>query len=103
MSTSPCVSLSTRRHNAHRPYHEVGPESDRHRRDVFKGHKYYRACVDFCENWDQAAFDPDYRSLPLNYFVPMVERVLAREPFWWVNTEIITCWLRSYQLAADLS
>jgi len=52
-------------------------------RHYVNGHKYWQACADFCERWDQAAFDPEYKSLPLEHFVPMVERVLAREPFWW--------------------
>jgi predicted HD phosphohydrolase len=82
----PEVSWVLEQHEVFQMYyyaHKTGPEADRHRRDVFKGHQYYRACVDFCEKWDQAAFDPEYESLPLAHFKPMVERVLAREPFWW--------------------
>ena len=33
------------------------------------------------DDWDQASFDPDYDTLPLEHFVPMVERVLSRDPF----------------------
>jgi len=32
----------------------------------------------FCEKYDQAAFDPDYDSEPLEFFEPMVRRVMAR-------------------------
>ena len=35
----------------------------------------------FLHRWDQAAFDPAYESLPLEFFEPMVRRVFAREPF----------------------
>ncbi|MCY3706431.1 MAG: phosphohydrolase, partial [Gammaproteobacteria bacterium] len=37
--------------------------------------------VDFCHRWDQCAFDPDYDTLPLEFFEPMVRGVFAREPF----------------------
>ncbi|NCF26952.1 MAG: peptidase, partial [Gammaproteobacteria bacterium] len=38
---------------------------------------YYDACVRFCERWDQRAFDPDYDTLPLETFEPMVRRLFA--------------------------
>jgi predicted HD phosphohydrolase len=53
---------------------------DRHARDRYKDHEYYQACVDFCANWDQASFDPDYDTLPLEHFEPMVRNIFAREP-----------------------
>ena len=39
----------------------------------------------FSSNWIsmRSGFDPGYPSLPFEFFIPMVERVLAREPFWW--------------------
>ncbi|MCI0431553.1 MAG: HD domain-containing protein [Rhodospirillales bacterium] len=52
---------------------------DRNVRDRYRDHKYYDACVAFCERWDQVAFDPDYRSLPLAHFEPMVRRLLGRK------------------------
>jgi predicted HD phosphohydrolase len=36
--------------------------------------------VNFCERWDQRAFDPDYDTLPLETFEPTVRRVFARTP-----------------------
>ena len=42
---------------------------------------WYQDAVDFCHRWDQAAFDPEYESLPLEFFEPMVRRLFAREPF----------------------
>ena len=49
-------------------------------RDRYKEHEYYQACVDFCARWDQASFDPDYDTLPLEHFAPMVRRLFARQP-----------------------
>ena len=33
--------------------------------------------AEFCERYDQNCFDPDYESLPLEFFEPMVRRVFA--------------------------
>ena len=56
-------------------------DQDPNARDKFKGHPYYQDCVDFCHKWDQRAFDPDYDTMPLDAFRPMVHRVFAREPW----------------------
>jgi len=50
-------------------------------REKYKASPYYQSCVDFCERWDQASFDPDYRSEPLSFFAPMVREVFAREAY----------------------
>ena len=60
-------------------FHHLG--SDRNARDRYKDHSYYQACVDFCENWDQNCFDPEYESLPLEFFEPMVRSIFNRKPF----------------------
>ena len=57
-------------------FHFLG--MDRNTRDQFRGHPHYEACREFCEKYDQAAFDPDYESEPLEFFEPMVRRVMAR-------------------------
>ena len=54
---------------------------DRNKRDKYKGHKYYQACADFCEKYDQISFDPNYKSLPLSKFEPMVKRIFSRKPY----------------------
>ncbi len=54
---------------------------DRNARDRFIDHPWYQDTVDFCERWDQSSFDPEYESLPLEFFEPMVRRIFAREPF----------------------
>ena len=58
--------------------HHMG--RDRNARDKFKDHQYYQDAVDFCENWDQKSFDPDYDSLPFEHFEPMVRNVFSKEP-----------------------
>jgi predicted HD phosphohydrolase len=55
--------------------HHLG--GDRHARDRFKDHPYYADAVAFCENYDQNCFDPDYDNLPLEFFEPMLQRVLS--------------------------
>ena len=50
-------------------------------RDRFADHEYHAHTVAFCEKYDQTAFDPDYPSLPLEFFEPMVRRIFARTPW----------------------
>ena len=50
---------------------------DRNARDRYAGHPHYAACVRFCEKYDQASFDPGYRSEPIGFFEPMVRRVIS--------------------------
>ena len=52
---------------------------DRDARDKYREHPYYQACADFCANWDQASFDPDYDTLPLEHFEPMVRNLFAKK------------------------
>ena len=60
--------------------HHLG--GDRNARDKFKDHKYYQATVDFCEKYDQSSFDPDYKSMTLKDFEPMVKKIFSRKPFY---------------------
>ena len=59
--------------------HHLG--GDRNKREEYKDHKYYQATVDFCENYDQGCFDPNYKSLPLEHFAPMVKKIFSRKPY----------------------
>jgi predicted HD phosphohydrolase len=52
---------------------------DRNARDRYRDHPYYEACVKFCEEYDQASFDPAYDSEPVTFFEPMVRRVVSPE------------------------
>jgi predicted HD phosphohydrolase len=53
---------------------------DPNARDKYVDHPYYRDCVEFCAQYDQNCFDPNYDTLPLEFFAPMVERIVGRSP-----------------------
>ena len=57
-------------------FHHLG--LDRNMRAQFEGHPSYEYTAQFCHLYDQAAFDPDYESEPLEYFEPMVRRVFEK-------------------------
>lgn len=59
--------------------HHIG--GDRDARERFRGHPWFDDAARFCEEYDQNCFDPDYESLPLERFEPMLRAVFAREPF----------------------
>ncbi len=68
-----------RNHGAFQGYyyfHYLG--IDRNVREKYRDNPHFDACAEFCAKYDQAAFDPDYDTLPLDFFEPMVRRVLAR-------------------------
>ena len=58
--------------------HHLG--GNRNKRDQYKGHEYYEDTVNFCENWDQKSFDPNYKSMSLKDFEPMVLKIFSRTP-----------------------
>ena len=37
--------------------------------------------LDFCDNWDQKSFDPNFKSLSLNEFEPFVKKIFSRIPY----------------------
>ena len=59
-------------------WHHLG--EDRNARERYRDHPLFEACANFCERWDQMAFDPNYDSMPIAAFEPMVRRIFAREP-----------------------
>ncbi len=56
-------------------FHYLG--MDRNVRDQFRGHPNFERTAEFCEKYDQPAFDPDYESLPLEAFEPMAMKLFA--------------------------
>ena len=66
-------------------FHHIG--LDRNARDKLRGHAAYPLCEEFCARYDQTAFDPDYDTMPLEAFAPMVRRLFAREP-WGAHTKL---------------
>jgi predicted HD phosphohydrolase len=61
-------------------------EMNRNQREEFRSHPAYEKAIRFSE-WDQASFDPNYETLPIEAFEPMVRRIFAREP-WGSHTKI---------------
>ncbi len=59
--------------------HHLGGNRDQ--RDKYKGHKYYKDTIDFCGNWDQKSFDPNFKSLSLKEFEPFVKKIFSRKPY----------------------
>jgi predicted HD phosphohydrolase len=59
-------------------FHHIG--EDRNARERYRGHPHFEACASFCERWDQTSFDPDYDTMPLSAFEPMVRTVFSRPP-----------------------
>ena len=57
-------------------FHHVG--MDQNIREQYRGNPHFEACAEFCEKYDQAAFDANYESAPLDFFEPMVRRVMER-------------------------
>ncbi len=62
-------------------YHGHHTGVDPNARDAFREHPWFDSCAAFCERWDQASFDPDYPTKPLDHFEPMLREVFARRPF----------------------
>lgn len=56
-------------------FHYLG--MDRDMREQFRGHPHFERTAEFCEKYDQTAFDPDYESMPLEAFEPMVMKLFA--------------------------
>jgi predicted HD phosphohydrolase len=68
-------------HGEFQAYHfRSRSEKERNARERHRGHPCFERTVRFCERWDQTAFDPDYDTLPLEAFEPMVRRIFARRP-----------------------
>ena len=59
--------------------HHLG--DNKNEREKFKGHKYYIDTINFCENWDQKSFDPNFKSLTLKDFEPYVKKIFNRTPY----------------------
>lgn len=59
-------------------WHHIG--KDRHARERYRGHPHFADCAAFCEKWDSVSFDPNYHTMALEDFLPVVHRILAREP-----------------------
>jgi predicted HD phosphohydrolase len=54
-------------------FHYLG--MDRDMREAFRGHPHFQYTAEFCEKYDQNAFDPAYDTMPLEAFEPMVMKL----------------------------
>jgi predicted HD phosphohydrolase len=57
-------------------FHHLG--LDRDMREQFRGHEHFAATEEFIDKYDCPAFDPDYDTLPLEFFEPMVMKLFER-------------------------
>lgn len=46
-------------------------------RDRHRGHPAYDLAERFADEWDQTSFDPDYDTLPLEHFEPLVRQIFS--------------------------
>jgi predicted HD phosphohydrolase len=56
-------------------FHHLG--LDPNLREQFRGHEWFDYTAEFCQEYDQAAFDPGYDTLPLEHFEPLVRQVMT--------------------------
>ena len=57
-------------------FHYLG--MDRDMRDQYRDHPHFQYTAEFCEKYDQNAFDADYETMPLEAFEPMVMKLFER-------------------------
>jgi len=57
-------------------YHLMGKDPEARRQ--YENETWYRQACQFTDEWDQTAFDPEYNTLPLSHFEPMIDRVFAQ-------------------------
>jgi predicted HD phosphohydrolase len=50
-------------------------------RDNYKNEPWFALAEQFTDEWDQAAFDPAYKVLPLAEFEPLIKQFFGRYPF----------------------
>ncbi len=56
-------------------YQHFGKDPDA--RDQYRDHPAYALAERFADEWDQTSFDPDYDTLPLEHFEPLVRELLG--------------------------
>jgi predicted HD phosphohydrolase len=57
-------------------FHHIG--LDRNLRDNFRAHPCYERTAEFCELYDNPAFDPKAETLPIETFEPLLRRLMAQ-------------------------
>ena len=69
--------------------HHLG--KDPHARERYRDHPYYDICVRFCEQWDQASFDPDFPTQPLSHFEPLVTEIFTEPAPGMADSSLAAC------------
>jgi len=69
-------------------FHHFGSDPSAAKK-LFEIHKFYQDCADWCEKYDAAGFDRDYKSMDLEAFRPMAMEVFGREPYWWDEKHVM--------------
>lgn len=52
---------------------------DPNARSKYEAEPWYERARVFTDEWDQTSFDPQYETLPLAHFEPMIDRVFSKE------------------------
>jgi len=52
---------------------------DANLRQQHENEPWFELAKKFTDEWDQTAFDPNYETLPMEYFEPMIDRVFSKE------------------------
>ncbi len=76
-----------RRHGVfqgHYYFDKIG--ADANERERYRSHPAFEATERFCAHYDQRSFDPDYDTLPIDAFEPLVAQIFARKP-WGAHVE----------------
>ena len=60
-------------------YHHFGVPTDL--RLAYSNEPWFELCEQFTDDWDQQAFDPDYDTLPLEHFEPLIRKITAEAKF----------------------
>jgi len=48
-------------------------------REKHQNETWYNQACQLSDDWDQCSFDPEFKSLPLSYFEPMIRRIFSPE------------------------
>ena len=56
-------------------YHYMGKPRDL--RKNYENESWYEKAKQFTDEWDQAAFDPEYDTEPLEYFIPLIQKFFS--------------------------
>ena len=56
-------------------YHYLGKPRDL--RKNYENESWFEKAKQFTDEWDQAAFDPEYDTEPLEYFIPLIQKFFS--------------------------